>query len=123
MKIISSEQIIPCDIDGTILIWGHIGQTLKQVQFYDPYEGCFKSVGVNEANLKVLKDRLTRGATVFAWSASGFEWAASAMRAIKLEHKNLIICSKPVGYIDDKPCQDWMGPQIFLQPDDRWGQS
>lgn len=122
MTIIESEQIIPCDIDSTLLMWGHEMSGGRYVWFTDPYEEIDKRVLVNTANLKVFEDRLVRGATILVWSASGYLWSKAAMNALNINHKNVVILGKPVGYIDDKPCQDWMGPRIFLAPDDKWGE-
>lgn len=120
MKIIKSEQVIPCDIDFTLLIWGKIKKGDKVVLFTDPYTNEQKHVKVHVPNLKVLTTRLARGASVLVWSASGYRWAVAALKALKLDHDSLYVCSKPIGYIDDKPCQAWMGEQIYLDENNAW---
>ncbi len=122
MTIIESEQVLGCDIDQTLLMWGvdYVGH--KTVSFYDPYEKAYKVVVIHQANIKVLVDRLERGATFLVWSASGFAWAKEALKALGIRHHNIIVLSKPIGYLDDKKCSDWMGEQIFLPLDSKWGQ-
>lgn len=119
MKVIESEILIPCDIDGTLLLWGITsGET---VLFYDPYECVHKRVGINESNLRIAKNWLSRGATLQVWSRSGYKWAQNALKAIGLEHHNILISSKPLAYIDDQACDTWMGERVNLQPTDFWG--
>lgn len=120
MKVLKSEQYIMCDIDFTLLMWGKIKKGDKVVLFTDPYTGEQKHVKVNVPNLKILTSRLSRGATIQVWSASGWKWARNAMRALGIDHENLYVSSKPYAYIDDKPCQDWMGDRVYLEPDNAW---
>lgn len=120
MIVINSEQRIDSDIDETLLMWNE--KTNSTVQFRNPYTGGLVDVSVNSANLEVLKGRLARGATVVLHSASGYKWAAAAAVALGLDNNpNIIVMSKPVAYIDDKPCEKWMGDHIYLKPDDRYG--
>lgn len=120
MNVIQSEQILPCDIDFTLLMWGKIKKGDKVVSFLDPYTGEQKLVKVNLPNLKVVTSRLARGATVLVWSASGYKWARAALKALKLDHKNIYVLSKPIGYVDDKPSTQWMGEQIYLDEQYGW---
>lgn len=119
MKVIQNEQIIMCDVDFTLLLWD-LKDSIDTIKFIDPYTGQIRFVAVHRPNLKLLTSRLARGATVFVWSASGHAWAKAAMDALELDHENLFVLSKPIGYIDDKPCQDWMGERIFLPEDYTW---
>lgn len=120
MKVIKSEQILPVDVDFTLLMHGKIKKGDKAVLFTDPYTGEQRHIKVNVPNLKVVTTRLARGASVLVWSASGYRWALAALRALKLDHTNLYVCSKPIGYVDDKPCQEWMGERIYLDADNAW---
>ncbi len=122
MRTIASEQLICCDIDYTLLMWGSRNKGSRSVRFKDPYEGTIKLVQVHEANLKIVIDRLSRGATILVWSASGHKWATAALAALGVSHRNIIIASKPIAYIDDKPASAWMGEQVFLPVDSTWGQ-
>lgn len=120
MKTIESEQLIGCDIDETLILWGP-ATSVKTVAFVDPYDGETKIVGVHEANVKVLVNHLARGSVVFVWSRSGYKWAKAALEALGIDHDNIYVSSKPIGYIDDKPCEQWMGEQIYLPVDSKWG--
>lgn len=122
-NIISSEQVIICDIDGTVLMWGKVPIENKTVNFLDPYSNQVKTVAYHPPHVKILHDRLTRGATIIFASASGYQWAVNAVDAIKhLLPANIadkvFFMSKPVGYIDDKHCEKWMGDWINMDFND-----
>ncbi len=122
MITIKSEQVLCCDVDFTLLMHGKIKKGDKVVQFTDPETGEQKYISVHVPNLKVVTNRLSRGAVIWLWSASGHAWATAAAKALGLHgKKNLVISSKPIAYIDDKPCQEFMGERIWLPVDSAWG--
>ncbi len=116
------EQVLPVDIDETLLLWGKIPKGAKAVHFTDPYSKDQKTVRIHEANVKILTNHIARGTLIVAWSKSGPAWARAAFQALNLSHhKNIIVIAKPIGYLDDKPCQDWMGEQVYLPIDSAYG--
>lgn len=122
---IDTEYLLTCDVDETLIGWDKVGNlrlTTKGVDFIDPYDGFTKQVIPQNANIKILKNHLERGATVIVWSKSGYKWAKAALKAVNINHPRIFISPKPIGYIDDKPCQEWMGERIFLPPGDPYGQ-
>lgn len=121
-QLIDTEILMVCDIDHTLLEWGLSDDLVtRYVTFDDPYTNEVKEVPVNEGNVRVLTNWLARGATVIVWSRSGMKWANAALIALDIEHKNIIVAPKPIGYIDDKPCEEWMGEQVYLSPNNPWG--
>lgn len=121
MKILATEQLIFCDVDETLILWGKIKKHHKAIAYTCPYTKAQLMVRVHEPNLAIVKERLARGATIIVWSASGWKKAAAITKALNLSHPKLIVTSKPVGYLDDKPCESWMGQQIYLDPDSHYG--
>lgn len=121
MNIIASEQILPVDIDGTLIVWGKLKKGQKAINFTCPYTLQQMTVRVHEPNLAIVKERLARGATVLAWSASGYKKACAVIKALGIDSPNLYVLSKPVGYLDDIDCSEWMGKRIFLEPDCGYG--
>lgn len=119
--VISNEQVIPVDIDGTLIIWGKVRRGDKALHYTCPYTSQQMTVRVHQPNVAILKERLARGATILAWSASGFAKAQAVLAALKIDSPNLIILSKPVGYMDDIECSEWMGKRIFLDEDCKYG--
>jgi hypothetical protein len=123
MIVFGTEQLLCCDIDGTLLMWGKEYQRAgNKTVFIDPYTDKQVSVTVNRANFKVFKDRLTRGAKFIVWSQSGFPWAKACMEALGFQdNPNIIVTSKPIAYIDDKECSKWMGDHVNLDMNDAYG--
>jgi hypothetical protein len=119
-NVIKSEQVVPCDIDDTLIVHGKIKKSHKCVAVTNPHTGEQKYFRVNKANVAVLKQRIARGATVLAWSAGGHAWAESVLKALKIAHHNVYVLSKPVAYIDDTDCSLWMGPRVWLSPDSEY---
>lgn len=121
MTVYPFESVLPVDLDGTIIAWGKIKKGHKVVSYTCPYTKEQKTVRVNEPNVAVLKERLARGCLVVAWSKSGYAKVAAVLKALKIDHKNLIVMSKPKDYMDDIPAKQWMGEQIWLDPDCGYG--
>lgn len=115
---------LPVDIDDTLLLWGKIPKGAKTVLFTDPYDKSQKVVRIHEANVKVFRNHVARGTLLVVWSKSGYAWAEAAMRALGItnQDKNVVVMTKPFGgYMDDIPCEKWMGEQIFLPIDSAYG--
>lgn len=121
MNIIATEQLLALDIDETIVIWGKVKKGQKAINYTCPYTGKQLMVRVHEPNLAIVMERLARGATILAWSASGYQKAVAVLKALNISHERLFVTSKPVGYLDDKPCESWMGQRIWLDPDCHYG--
>lgn len=121
MRVLPTEQLIFCDVDETLIAWGKIKKHHRAIAYTCPYTKAQLMVRVHEPNLAIVRERLSRGATIIVWSASGWKKAAAVCRALNLHHPKLIVTSKPVGYLDDKPCEDWMGQRIYLDPDSHYG--
>lgn len=118
MKRIETELFIPCDIDETLICWGASEPT---IDFVDPFYGNTLKVTPHRPNIKVLMNYLERGATILVWSRSGYKWAEAALKALGIDHPNIYVSSKPFAYLDDKPSQEWMGEQVCLPIDSKWG--
>ena len=121
MRRIETELLIPCDIDQTLICWDSLPPP-TMVEFIDPYDNRPRLVVPHKPNIKIMMNYLERGATVLVWSRSGYKWAEAALKALNIDHDNIIVASKPFAYIDDKPGQEWMGEQVFLPIDSNWGQ-
>lgn len=121
MKIIASEQLLPFDVDGCLIIWGPIKKGQKTIAYTCPYTKAQKVVRVHEPMVAVLKERLARGASVLAWSASGYKKVVAVLKALNIDAPNLYVSSKPIGYADDIDCGEWMGKRIYLDPDGGYG--
>lgn len=124
-NVVKSEQVIPVDIDGTLILWGITGSEVAGdcLDYTCPYDQKLKRVKLHRPNMSIFKERLSRGAFFLVWSASGNAKAEAVMQALGyLGHPQVLVLSKPIGYMDDIPCEEWMGPRIWLDPDSKYGQ-
>lgn len=120
-NVVHSEQVIPVDIDGTLIRW--VGSSaVCDFKFWCPFKKEEKYVKKHLPNIAVFEERMARGAFFLVWSASGFDKAQAVMKGLGYEgHPQVLVLSKPVAYMDDIPCQEWMGPRIWLEPDSNYG--
>lgn len=121
MNVIRNEQVVPLDVDGTIILWGKIKKGQRALRYTCPYTQAQMTVRVHEPNVAIVRERLARGATILAWSASGHAKAEAVLKALKIDGPNVYVLSKPVGYLDDIDCSEWMGKRIWLDPDCGYG--
>lgn len=126
MKIWATEQLIPVDCDGTLLLWDEPITPENEadlVEFFDPYEGATKWVLPHKPHIKICKDRLARGAKLLIWSQSGYAWAAQTAKACGLDiyGDNVIVTSKPICIIDDLPASAWLSERINLSHASQYG--
>ena len=121
MKIIATEDLLPFDIDETLIMNSKIRKGQKCISFTCPYTKELCIVRVNEPMLAVLRQRLARGTSILVWSKSGYRRAVVILRALQLDHKNLYVTSKFKDYADDKPIETWAGERIWLDPDCGYG--
>lgn len=117
MQIVANEQVVCFDIDETLILWGKLKRKHKVVAVSCPYSNRQEYLRVHEPHVKIFRDRLARGATILCWSANGYRWATAVLKALGLEHAQVIVMSKPCAYVDDKVCTDWMGEHIYIDPD------
>ncbi len=114
MKLIEFENILPVDVDETLITevnpsnknGGYMllqyGETAR---FYSP---CHKNIALMKHH------KQTRGYGIIVWSANGKEWAQKVVKRLELEEYVDYIATKPKEYLDDKPVSSWMPCQIHL---------
>jgi hypothetical protein len=120
--VFANEQVIACDIDDTLIQWDLTkpGRKIEILCAYGVQMETPHHVVIHEPHVRLIKERLQRGALIVAWSAGGFAWANAVLTALQIDHPNLIVLSKPIAYLDDKECQHWMGDRVYLPPDSHW---
>lgn len=118
--VIASESVFMFDVDKTLLMYEHSGTTAA-VEVFDPYEERNIRLYPNKSNIKLLKRRAKRGATIVVWSADGYRWAEQAVKALGLESYVDFIMSKPQAYIDDLQANQILGERMYFEPNDPWG--
>lgn len=121
MKIIESEQLVFCDVDDTLVMWGKAKKGEKVIVVTNPYGKEQNYVRPHVGHIRILKDRKARGAHIVVWSAGGHKWAEAVIKALKLEQYVDTVMSKPLMYIDDKKAKDIMGEHLYLPYESGYG--
>src|SRR3990167_4522800 len=113
MIILPDKQTIYCDVDDTLVMW-------------DFKEGSLLIDGVcvnpHTTHIEMLKEYKERGYNIVVWSQGGSDWAAAVVKELKLEDIVDLVITKPMVYIDDLHCTQFMGERIYKKykelPDD-----
>ena len=117
MRVNESDLVIQFDIDDTLVMWK--GDCYKPHQFAIPItdetDGTVVYLIPHLRHIELLKKHKARGYIVNVWSGGGYKWAASVIRALELQDYVDNVGSKPIKYVDDLPCQEWMPNRIYLK--------
>lgn len=81
----------------------------------DPY-GILGTIFLkrNNPNINMVKRGHARGYEYFIWSRAGVKWAELIARELDMEMYFEFCMSKPAAYVDDLPCEQWMGERSWL---------
>jgi len=71
----------------------------------------------NDEVIENLKQNALTGGSIVVWSAGGDVWAKTVIETLKLEQYVDVIMSKPTKYVDDLPCDEWMGKWVRVKKD------
>ena len=113
MKTIKNERVIPCDVDGTLVIHNP-GPGVPLIDVIDPETGRPVTLGINRSMVKLVREEKFRGAFILVWSRGGYAWAKNVINALHLENHVDLIMTKPMAYFDDIPVEEWLETRIFL---------
>lgn len=111
MKIVESDKITCFDVDDTLITQNFDEEKAEAVVECYGYK---TEVLIIQNNVDALKRHKKQGQIIVVWSAAGYKWAESVVKALKLEKYVDYVMSKPNWYYDDLPAQKWMGKP-------RWG--
>lgn len=122
MKVISQESTVFVDCDDTLVMWGvKARKGEKLVAVTNPHDGSQSYLAAHLGHIKVLKDRKARGSYVVVWSAGGYAWANSVVKALGLEPYVDLVMTKPHMYIDDKKAEEFMGEHLYIPYESGYG--
>ena len=128
MRVIANEKIVPCDIDGTLIIHVSTEASRKEpcwplgnrLWIKDPYTGDRCELLVNPNMVRLFREELARGSHMLVWSRGGYRWAKAVIEALGLdvdaEPSQLTITSKPFVYFDDIDVEVWLSERVFIPP-------
>lgn len=117
MKFLKQDQVVTFDIDETIVLWsdGYHQESQNKVEFTDPYDKSKVYLIPHNKHIRLLKHFYNRGYCVVVWSASGGKWANEVITRLNLQDYVHIIMSKPIKYVDDLNCNEWMGSRLYFK--------
>lgn len=124
MKILEHNHVIMCDIDSTLIIHElpHYENWVRKSGFISVIDPLDETQSIlvrpNHPMIRLLKEELAAGYLAVVWSKGRYQWAKNVLVALGIDHPNIVVMSKPSHYLDDKPCQEWMGYQVYLSPTD-----
>jgi predicted phosphatase len=111
MQIRRSELPAYFDVDETLILKSPV----RTEEFNVPlnYHGSTKYAKPINQHVEFLKACFARGYEITVWSANGFDWATTVVKALNLEQYVSFVCTKPQFYCDDKKADEWM-KHIFI---------
>lgn len=117
------------DVDETLILWSPTEEQLEKEGIVIECPGGAVIVDqevVNESSWKVkvvphkihieqlIKHKL-RNQQIIVWSAGGYRWAETVVRALQLEQYVDLVISKPTWAYDDLDPQDYMPKSTWME--------
>lgn len=115
MKVTESELIVTIDVDKTLIMPQKVDSTTDTSNLIKfDYAGEVLYMKPHKLHVDLVKHYKTRGYYNIIWSANGYEWALQAVKKLGLEDYVDEVKSKPIKYVDDMPCENWMGSHVYI---------
>lgn len=114
MKVIENEKVIFCDVDDTLVMWNHPNSD-NAIYVTDPNDGMECRVVPHKFHIDLLKKHAGRGYNIVVWSQGGYAWAAAVVKELGLDNYVDFVMTKPIKYIDDLACKEWMGQHLYFE--------
>lgn len=115
MKEVESDVTFCIDIDETIILWvDDIKPTPKEAVEFNFYGQTIYAIP-HEDHIRLMKASAARGRNTVVWSGNGKAWVKEVLTKLGLADLDVLVMTKPVGYLDDSPAQNWMGQKVYLQ--------
>lgn len=117
MKVIENDLIVYFDVDDTLVMWKDpiYKPQPGAIEIVDKTDGTRVFLTPHHKHIELLKKYKARGYEVKVWSGGGWAWAESVIRTLGLTEFVDEVSSKPIKYVDDLPCQEWMPNRIYLK--------
>lgn len=114
MKVVDNDIIWVTDVDDTLLLWDVKPGQIPGVSFKEPHLGNNITVAINENNIRLMKEKKKRGATIILWSQGGYEYAEAVAKALNITEYVDYVMTKPSGVIDDLEASAWMPKAVNI---------
>ena len=123
MITVGDKPVVCFDVDDTLIMWSksHGSEISEDKKINIIHNALAFSSEFHQEHVNNIIRHKQRGHFVVVWSAGGGEWAETAVKALKISKYVDICMSKPSWYVDDMPCESWMGKRVFIhEEDDDW---
>ncbi len=113
---VSDELVFPCDIDDTLLFeYASFGTNKEEDWISLDYYGTTVRRWISRKHVAFLKSLRARGYYIILWTGNGKQWADEVNDKLGLEDIVSQTMMKPLKYLDDLDCKEWMGKRIYLE--------
>lgn len=112
-----TEKSIFFDCDDTLVMWGQTQSpnSIKvELNCKDKDDSLSEFLVPHKKHIDLLKLRKEKGDKIFVWSAAGWDWALSVVKALGIEEHVDYVLSKPFYVVDDLPTQ-FMHRRIYYE--------
>jgi len=115
MKSVKNDKLLYVDCDDSLILWNLSKYPKFPKVTINTVKGpCILAVHKKNINLLIKFAKLGYG--IVLWSGSGYRWAEKVAKAVGIDQYVDIYLCKPQYYLDDFPCQYWMGTRIYRDP-------
>jgi len=111
MRVQMAENVVCYDVDGTLVSENSNGG----IFITNPNNQIGKEYTSHTRNIELLKAHHGRGFFVKVWSAAGWQWAETVVKALNLERYVNSVETKPTLLVDDLEVQEVFPARIFLK--------
>ena len=114
MRVIESDRVLTVDCDDTLVLWDK--SQFPESEWFEM--DCWGPVQLvkHHRNIKLLRKFALLGYTVIVWSQTGAKWAEAVGKAVGIDDVVTLYMAKPRYYMDDLPCEKWMGERVWRNP-------
>lgn len=117
-KVVKSDRLVMIDCDDTLILWDKSTHPVEE-QIKIKCYGHTSLVVPHKKQINTFMKFVKLGYTMVVWSGSGWRWAEAVSKALKIDKYVALYLSKPRYYMDDLPCERWMGERVYRQPKGR----
>lgn len=112
---VSHELVFFSDVDDTLIFeYAHGEYDLREWITLDYYGTPVDRV-ISKKHVNFLKSLRARGYYIIVMTGNGKQWADEVVDKLGLKDIVSQTMMKPLKYLDDLPCQEWMGTRIYLE--------
>lgn len=113
---VENEKLLYVDCDDSLIMWNISEYPNEKALWIECYSEP-ASVVVNKKNINQVTKFYLLGYGIIVWSTTGAKWAKAVGNAVGIDKMVTAYLTKPRYHLDDKPCEEWMGPNVYRSPE------